>query len=72
MNILQGKRIEEEVVGGDSVGGNIAYLLQDNISFLYHVQYTHTLLIFSLSSSNCRPYSQEVVFSSLNLLSINC
>lgn len=46
MNILQGKHIEEEVVGGDSVGGNIAYLLQD-ISFLYHKQYTHTLF-FSL------------------------
>lgn len=71
MNILQGKHIEEEVVGGDSVGGNIAYLLQDNISFLYHMQYTHTLF-FSLSSSSCRPYSQEVMFSSLNLLSINC
>ena len=42
MNDLQGKYVEEEVVGRDSVGDNITYLLPDNISFLYTYTHTHT------------------------------
>ena len=42
VNDLQGKCVEEEVVDGDSVGGNITYLLPD-ISFLYtYNTHTHT------------------------------
>ena len=52
MNDLQGKYVEEEVVGRDSVGDNITYLLPDNISFLYtyntHTHtHTHTHTFFS-------------------------
>lgn len=38
--------VEEEVVDGDSVGGNTTYLLPDNISFLYTYN-THTHILFS-------------------------
>ena len=47
VNDLQGKCVEEEVMDGDSVGGNITYLLPDNISFLYtYNTHTHTQFFF--------------------------
>lgn len=50
VNDLQGKCVEEEVMDGDSVGGNITYLLPDNISFLYtYNTHTHTHSFFPLS-----------------------
>lgn len=55
--------VEEEVVDGDSVGGNTTYLLPDNTSFLYTYN-THTHILFLLLSLKFpfRPYSQKWCF----------